>query len=71
MDRWSIKNETYQIDFPIPQELQESIDAVEEAIRNKDSLIDCYQDELYSTVNLCLHSLTREQADIIRKRYDL
>lgn len=69
-------NEKFKIDFAIPKWLQEDIEELERAIERNDSCLDCFQDNLYSSVNIAqVHSgkgsITREQGDVIRGRYYL
>ncbi|MCQ2086757.1 MAG: hypothetical protein MJZ37_01585 [Bacilli bacterium] len=54
-----------------PKFLTKSIDSLRKGIRNQSSLIDCYYDELASSINVAEieHYITKETADRLRKRY--
>lgn len=59
------------IDFELPKDVQEDIEGLEKAIKER-SLIDCLQGELYSSINNNLnHALTDNQCRIIRKKYKI
>ena len=53
----------------IPCFLAESIKNLENA--NKSSLLDCYLDEVNSSINVCEveNLISKEQADYLRKKY--
>lgn len=42
------KFEQLEVDFSIPQKLQESIDALQLGVENEVSYIDCLQDEVHA-----------------------
>ena len=42
-----------KVDFPIPEMLQNDIDALEEGIKNNVSYIDCLQCEVWSSARSC------------------
>lgn len=55
----------------IPTQLKESIDRVVHGRESEDSLIDCYEEDLYSWLNIFYLDgvITKEQADYIRDKY--
>ena len=55
----------------IPGFLAESIKNLEIAKKNKSSLLDCYLDEVNSSINVCEveNLISKEQADYLRKKY--
>ncbi len=55
----------------IPPFLYEAIYEYRKAIRTDSSLLDCYSDQLNSTLNICEvdNWLSKEQVDRIRNRY--
>lgn len=57
--------------FPIPEKLQEDIDALEDGVRNEVSYVDCLQEELRSMAHGVTGEdvLTEEQADEIIDYY--
>lgn len=57
--------------FPIPEKLQEDIDALEDGVRNEVSYVDCLQEELRSMAHGFTgeDGLTEEQADEIIDYY--
>ena len=59
------------IDFDIPEFLQENIDNLIEARKEKRLDIDCEEDELISNINRAYYSkdITEEQAMRLRKKY--
>ncbi len=62
-------NDDIIIDFAVPKDVQVDIDALEDAIKRRDA-IDCYQGELYSSINNRLNcGLSDEQCHIIRRKY--
>lgn len=59
------------IDFELPKDVKEDIEGLEKAIKER-SLIDCLQEELYSSINNNLnHTLSDCQCRIIRKKYKI
>lgn len=62
-------NDDVIIDFDIPKDVQTDIDALEDAIKRRDA-IDCYQGELYSSINNRLNcGLSDERCRLIRRKY--
>ena len=59
------------IDFDIPEFLQENIDNLIKARKEKRLDIDCEEDELISNINRAYYSkdITEEQAMRLRKKY--
>lgn len=60
------------LEVDIPPQLRESIDRVIRGRITRDSLLDCYQDDLYSSINIFYvddRKITKEQADYILDRY--
>lgn len=59
------------VGFNIPTMLEESIENVVMGRENQDSLLDCYEMDVYGLVNMFYNSnaLTKEQANIIRRLY--
>lgn len=57
--------------FPIPEKLQEDIDALEDGVRNEVSHVDCLQEELRSMAHDVTgeDGLTEEQAEEIIDYY--
>ena len=55
----------------LPGFLVESINNLKKAKRNKSSLLDCYLDEVNSSINVCEveNLISKEQADYLRKKY--
>ena len=55
----------------IPGFMAESIKNLENAKKNKSSLLDCYLDEVNSSINVCEveNLISKEQADYLRKKY--
>lgn len=41
-----------KVDFPLPKQLQQDIDALEEGIKNKVLYVDCLQNEVHSSARL-------------------
>ncbi len=61
-----------RLEADIPPQLRESIDRVIRGKMRGDSLLDCYQDDLYSWINIFYvndRKITKEQADYILDRY--
>ena len=62
-----------EIDFPIPDVLQEDIDAFLDDLNNKGGrFADCYESEIRSILNSCKDSfseLTPEQDEVLRNYY--
>ena len=54
-----------------PSFLQDSINEYRKGYRNNSNLIDCYSDQLNSSINVAEieHLITKEQADRLRRRY--
>lgn len=38
-----------KVDFPLPKQLQQDIDALEEGVKNKVLYVDCLQDEVHGS----------------------
>ena len=55
----------------LPEFLTDSINDYRKAIRKDSTLVDCYSDQLNSTINVSEveHLISKEQADRLRKRY--
>ena len=55
----------------IPEFLTSSIKNVKKAKRKRSSLLDCYLDEVNSSINVCEveKMISKEQADYLRKKY--
>ena len=55
----------------LPPFLYDSIKDYRKSIRNDSTLIDCYSDQLNSSINVAEveHLISKEQADRLRKRY--
>ena len=55
----------------LPAFLRESINEYRKAIRKGSTLIDCYSDQLNSSINVAEveHYISKEQADRLRSRY--
>lgn len=55
----------------LPEFLLDSINEYRKAIRKDSTLIDCYSDQLNSSINVAEveHLITKEMADRLRKRY--
>lgn len=59
-----------KLDFEIPEFLEESIDNFVKAHNSNDSLVDCYQSELYNDINNCMHGeISDEKLDMLRDYY--
>ena len=69
----SLKPELYNPVFEknIPAVLKDSLNMFKRKRRTDNSLIDCYYDELNSTINVCEieQLITKEQADYFRNKY--
>ena len=55
----------------LPEFLIDSINDYRKAIRKDSTLVDCYSDQLNSSINVAEveHLISKEQADRLRKRY--
>ena len=55
----------------LPQFLLDSINGYRKAIRKNSTLVDCYSDQLNSSINVAEveHLISKEQADRLRSRY--
>ena len=55
----------------LPQFLLDSISEYRKSIRKNSSLVDCYLDQLNSSINVAEveHLISKEQADRLRRRY--
>ena len=55
----------------IPEFLTSSIENVKKAKKKRSSLLDCYLDEVNSSINVCEveNMISKEQADYLRKKY--
>ena len=58
-------------DKNIPLFLSESIENIKKARKKNSSLIDCYLDEVNSSINVCEveNLISKEHADYLRKKY--
>ena len=65
----TIYNPSYEKEVPLF--LQESLDRLKKAKRNKNSLFDCYLDEVNSSINVCEieNMISKEHADYLRKKF--
>ena len=55
----------------VPKFLLDSFENIKKAKRRKSSLLDCYQDEANSSINVCEveNLISKEQAEYLRKKY--
>lgn len=55
----------------LPEFLMEAISEYRKAIRKDSTLVDCYSDQLNSSINVAEveHLISKEQADRLRARY--
>ena len=55
----------------IPSFLSEEIENMKKAKRSNSSILDCYLDEINSSINVCEieNLISKEQADYLRKKY--
>ena len=72
-DLLNLEQELYnpQYDKNIPTFLAESINNLKKARKKKSSLLDCYLDEVNSSINVCEveNLISKEHADYLRKKY--
>jgi len=72
-DLLNLDQELYnpQYDKNIPIFLAESINNLKKARKKKSSLLDCYLDEVNSSINVCEveNLISKEQANYLRKKY--
>ena len=59
------------LETALPPQLRESINRVVNGRKAKDTLLDCYEEDLYSWLNIFYLDgvITKEQADYIRDKY--
>lgn len=64
-------DESIEVDFEIPDYLQENIDNLIKARKEERLDIDCEEDELISNINRAWYSrdITEDQAWILRRKY--
>lgn len=64
-------DESIKIDFKLPKYLEENIENLIKARKEKRLDIDCEESELLSNINRAMHSkdITENQASILRKKY--
>ena len=69
----SLEQEEYNQAFErnVPPFLLEDIKSVKKAIKEKSSVVDCYLDQLNSTINACelKQTISKDQANYLRKKY--
>lgn len=60
-----------EIDFPIPEYLQNDIAAFIKGMNEKDWSIDCLMNEIQGSINMAMMSgtITKTQADLLREYY--
>ena len=60
-----------EVDFDIPPILEESIQGLMQEVNSGGSCVDCWQDEIRASINMCLNDelLTEEQGAVLRKYY--
>ena len=60
-----------EVDFKIPPILQESINGLVKEVNEGGLAVDCWQDDLRASINICVdgHSLTEEDGALLRRYY--
>lgn len=64
-------DESIKIDFKLPKYLEENIENLIKARKEKRLDIDCEESELLSNINRAMYSkdITEDQASILRRKY--
>lgn len=59
------------VDFDIPPILEESIQGLIQEVNSGGSCVDCWQDDIRASINICLNDglLSEEQGELLRKYY--